>query len=166
MRPRNDEDGLVLRDWHDLEQFGIDLLTGEADGLSMRLLCDISPAAVEMLEAFWSIKFTDDNNSWNHQSAKYPGWKSVMLSHGIWADLARFALAYRRNCTHIVYVDYRPPNGGWSSHYVQGFESKADFDEWKEVADRIYDGNYHVTWCSGNALGGTRNQHYMSGRAE
>ena len=157
-------DKLMIQCMHDLERFGIEVLTGEADGLSLRLLCDVSPAAVEMLETFWGIQFAPGNNSWNHSGMD--GWKSVLIGRNSWTDLARFALVYRDGCKVVVYVDYKPEGGGWSSFYIQGFKTKEEFLEWKERADKIYEGNYYTTFASGNARGGTRNQHYMSGRVD
>ena len=39
--------------WNDLEKFGVVLLTGEACGLSYRLLCDVTARGKKTLERPW-----------------------------------------------------------------------------------------------------------------
>ena len=155
---------LMLDSWHDLERFGIEPLTGEACALGMRTLCDISPVGVELMESFFGIRFAHGNNSWNHSGKD--GWKSIMLPRDLFPSVAKFALIYIENCYAAVFVDYRSPNGVWRSYYVQGFETKEEWDEWRLRCDKIYDGNWHAVFGTGNGKNGTRYQHYMSGRTE
>ena len=144
--------------WHDLERFGIEVLTGEACGLSIRLLCDLSPQGASLIEEFLSVKLTGDNNSWNHRGQG--GWKSILLPRGILEELAVFCLA-KDGYRSIVYVDWKTDHA-WA-HYVVGLV-EGEYEEWREQHDEIYKGQWRVFFNAGTA--GLRNRHFMSGRVQ
>ena len=175
MFPKN-ETGKRLSDMNDLEEYGIHRLTGEACGIGLRILCDLDPNGVAMLQEFLSIDLGDRNNSWNHQGKA--GWKSIMLPYSIFADLMVYVLA--KEFKYTVKVDWHTP---WANaHYVEGFSLKEDYLDFRENANRLYvtdrrtpkeieagaEPRSHSCWrvfiSSGTA--GMRNQHVWSGRVE
>jgi hypothetical protein len=76
--------------WTDLERRGIGYLTGEACGLSMRLLCDVNERGRKTVETFLRCKLVDDSN-WNTTVDGEPAVASVMLPCSIFVELAAFA---------------------------------------------------------------------------
>lgn len=152
-------DGLKarMRSWRDLERFGFDVLTGEACGMSMRLLVDISPLAREILESLLSVNFTDDNNSWNHRHEE--GWKSIMLARGLFPELAAYCLFFE-GYKYVVHVNWRTEAG--SSYYVEGFKREEGLEDFRAMANKVCGNSWRVWHNSGTA--GLRNRHYMTGR--
>lgn len=151
----------------DLERLGFDVLTGEACGVGNRLLVDLSPSATGIMEEFLSMRFRDDNNSWNHSGQA--GWHSIMMPRDMIDDLLVHILA-REGYPYVVKVDV--PRGvglGWSAHFVEGIKSEA-WDAWKERAERLYQDGERYYWrvyrVMGNARNHTRNTHYFSGRTD
>jgi hypothetical protein len=64
----------------DLKDVGIDLLTGEACGLAMRVLCNLNEEGVKLWETF-TRSTCDTKNAWND------GHASVMIPHSMFRDL-------------------------------------------------------------------------------
>jgi hypothetical protein len=79
-----------VRCWNDLERFGIVALTGEACGLSMRILCDVTARGKELVERFLAVNVRGDSN-WNGGGGE-PHVASVLLPHSILGELGAFAL--------------------------------------------------------------------------
>lgn len=84
----------------DLEQFGIVPLTGEADSLSYRILCDLTKAGVELIAEAYGFNFpggkiTPFANAWNSGREDQPHIASIMLSHDAWRQIAPIALVRR-----------------------------------------------------------------------
>lgn len=74
--------------WDDLREYGIESLTGEADALSMRILCDVTDQGRRALCEFFGLP--DDTAfqpNWNSR-----GIGSVLLPYGILEELAAFLL--------------------------------------------------------------------------
>jgi len=82
-----------IREWRDLEQLGINYLTAESCGLSMRLLCDVNQKGKETVEAFLRCSLTSEN--WNSKVNGEPAVASVMLTRGVLDELAAFAWIYQ-----------------------------------------------------------------------
>lgn len=77
--------------WRDLEQFGIDLLTGEACGYMYRFLCDVTANGKAAIEKCLDCSLTLHEN-WNSGSEHDPHIGSIMLSQEMFAPLAAFCL--------------------------------------------------------------------------
>jgi hypothetical protein len=69
---------------HDLERFGVLPLTGEACGLAMRVLCDLTQEGCELWKAFTNSTPTAD--AWNRT-----GVKSIMVPYSMLEELWLFA---------------------------------------------------------------------------
>lgn len=84
-----------------LEQFGVKCLTGEACGLGMRVLCDVTEEGMDLLREFTRMEVTCD--SWNEKRGIKSG--SVMLPRSIFQDLWIFAQV-RAGCKHVFLGDW------------------------------------------------------------
>jgi len=169
MFPKN-EKGKRFESLHDLRDYGFDILTGEACGIGIRLLVDLSPRAVSIMEELLSVKMTDDNNSWNHQGKA--GWKSIMIPRNMIDDLLVYVLA--REYPYVVKVDWDVPQVA-RAHYCEGIPDKQTLELWKDAADLVYVSldelghtlhHWRMYYAAGTVRNGTRNQHVMSGRID
>ena len=85
----------VMNSWDDLREFGIEPLTGEACGLAMRLLCDVTARGKAIIENFLGSRVAIERDSnWNGGSRDDPHVGSVMLPRSIFDDLAAFVLCH------------------------------------------------------------------------
>ena len=74
----------------DLEKFGIITLTGEADSLGYRVLCDLKTYAVDLLAEVYGLRGKDAfAENWNSSQGQVA---SVMLDHDAWQTIAPIAL--------------------------------------------------------------------------
>jgi len=145
-----------LNHLRDLREYGIIALTGEACGLSMRTLCDLTPAGLQNIRDFFSMKIEHGNN-WNHGDGQIA---SIMLPRGIEQELMAYFLLAEGYDIALV-VNYRCRS--YSSYFVEGMSR----DEWCEMVDSAQERwpNGHRIYQKSPAPGtGLRNQHMMSGR--
>lgn len=86
-----------LHSFKDLKAYGINALTGEACGYSLRVLCDLNEDGVALIEEFFgSTLQVTENSNWNSQVEEKPAVGSVMLARSIFQDLALYCL-WREN---------------------------------------------------------------------
>lgn len=140
-----------IRCWNDLEEYGIIALTGEACGLSMRILCDVTTAGKKHLERFLggNVEIRAGSN-WNGGSGVDPHVGSVLLPMSIITDLGAFLLVMTGTLT-VASLE-----GGTVREYDKAL---TDDDE------RFY----HVKrYYRRSAAPGTgdRNEHAFSGRTK
>lgn len=152
---RNDDERYLSEHefWAYLREQGIIPLTGEACGLGMRQLCDVTEAGVALLDRFFGgVQLTSANC--NSGAAR-----SIMLPRQTLAELVTFCMC---EAWPIVFrVDTRLT---WIEPHLRGM-TMARWDAfragypsfWQEV-----DGCYQVYARFGDAQGGTRNVHTMS----
>lgn len=145
-----------LRDWNDLEQYGIISLTGEACGTGQRLLCDLTPDGVTFIESFLSVKIATGNN-WNSRQGQIA---SAMLPHSMLTDLLVYGLL-REGYEVVVVADHRGRR--WSCYRITGM-AQATWEEHRKEWNERYEGKYRTYHGSGTAPGGLRNRHEMSRR--
>lgn len=144
----------IITCYNDLLPFGIDPLTGEACGLSYRILCDVTERGRKILGKALGIPALALPEPWNRGGATDPHIGSVMLAFEMLTPLSVFALL-ESGCREVWLVR----DGG-----VIGIEPD-DSPEMIEanrqlVGDRILRTlGYRGTSCD-------RNVHIMSGRIE
>jgi hypothetical protein len=87
--------------WHDLKEYGIDSLTGEACAYGQRVLCDLSQEGVDLLTTYFGgqLVFVEGAN-WNPGSVENPSIASVLLPRCLLDDLRVFILFYKHNMTY------------------------------------------------------------------
>ena len=85
----------TISNWHDLRQFGIDALTGEACSLSCRMLCDLSASGKRRILDFLGLPpNTQLKENWNSGSGNITGKSvaSILLPLSAFEELAAFCL--------------------------------------------------------------------------
>jgi len=149
------EETKTIDSWHDLEQYGIISLTGEACGTGQRLLCDLTPAGVELIESFLTTTIKIGNN-WNRREGQVA---SIMMPRCLLNDLLIYALL-REGYEAVISVT---GNGRYRSHGIHGM-SMAAWEKRRECWNEAYQGKVRLYCGSGTARGGLLNRHEMSGR--
>ena len=91
---------LTVKCLRDLERYGVDLLTGEADALSYRILCDLNKAGRDLLCEAYGIRPEGLAENWNSGGEKDPHVASIMLAHDAWRQIGPIALV---KCCHTVF---------------------------------------------------------------
>lgn len=136
--------------WHDLVEYGIDRLTGEACGLSYRGLCDYTAQGLRILERLFCVKIQGEEN-WNNGTREKPHIGCILLPNDFLQPLAVFALL-EAGCLEIWLM-----KGG----DVCGLEPEY-FQEYQAWRQANPDGVERILVPAGTA--GERNIHEMSGR--
>ncbi len=142
-----------VHNWHQLASWGINMLTGESCGYSMRLLCDLTEKGASHIRSFLggNVEFTPASN-WNSviytEDGKEDAIASILLPRSIFKDLAAFLLL----------------QDGWQwviSHDTEivGMNQRA-YDEYCR-RDMIAESSLRI-----HNPGASRNTHQMSGRVE
>jgi len=145
-----------IRSWNDLREYGIDPLTGESCGYSMRLLCDLDQNGVELIREFLggTMDFIVGSN-WNSTGAtSLPHIASVMLSHELLKPLAAYVLL--REGYHIVIQ---------RQYNTVGCRQDVWDNEFREIFKKSGDKNYRIFHQPTNPAHCGRHVHMMSGRA-
>ena len=140
-----------IRNWLDLNEFGIDLLTGEACGLSYRFLCDVTANGKHILQKCFGgveIGFTEP---WNSGRKDDPHIGSVMLPPEMFIPLGAFALL-EYGCFDVWQI----------ADSLVGFEP-GDSDEERSASESIY-GPRRTKWFRYAGTARDRNVHQMTGR--
>ena len=140
-----------VNSWNDIEPYGIELLTGEACGLSYRLLCDVTERGKKTIEKCLGLKSLGLAENWNRGRAEDPHVGSIMLTHEMLTPLAVFALL-ESGCKEVYLV-----NGS-----VVGVEH-SDPADLIETVKRVAGVDYARRFAY-QGTAGDRNVHVMSGR--
>lgn len=152
-----------INNWNDLQEYGINCLTGEACAYSMRLLCDLSEDGVDLMRILLGLQIArapvdQFNANWNSTVGGKPAVASIMLPRGILHDLIRFILFSHEKCDYVI-----EKCGG------QGFVgyTEADLVSYGKTAHdaaALYKGALWRNPKNPSALQGDRNVHQFSGR--
>lgn len=161
----------------DLDPFGIHPLTGEADNLSFRELCDVTEQGQRIVAETYGLRAQPCRGNWNHGDPPHVG--SVMLPHGAWRDLGIVALLTEGHC-HTVLLsftglwglqaeeEYRRAEWDWADTSQEPVLHKAAQiyrdGEWMDWPEDAYGKVGRVFSFGDHPRQGTRNLHAMSGR--
>ena len=156
--------GVYFNQWQlfdNLRERGIDVLTSEADGLSMRLLVDVHADAIPLVENFLGGNVTlKVGSGWNDSEGA-----SIMVCRSWLVDLFTFQLAQEYPLVLHIEGPRDPGLDHWRGWRC--FNSLEDFIDFRndhqDVLNELF---WRVYECSGTALGGTRNRHEISGRVQ
>lgn len=96
-----------------LQPYGIELLTGEACALGMRILCDLTRRGRKIVAEAYGLNPTSFADSWNSGSKEDPHVASIMLDHEAYLFLGVFALM-DAGCTRVF--RFYPVEARWSHH--------------------------------------------------
>jgi hypothetical protein len=131
--------------WNDLLPYGLDPLTGEACGLSYRILFDLTAKGKEIVEKCLGCRITAE--PWNRGSKEEPHVASIMLSMEMLVPLGIFVLL--ENGCHIVWL--------LDDRSLIGIEPSD--------TEQPYIGSHEIRRAfSYGGTAGDRNRHMMSGR--
>ncbi len=141
-----------IRCWDDLSAHGIEALTGEACGLSYRLLCDVTARGKKTLEKALSVAQLGLHENWNRGRAEDPHVGSIMLPPDLLPFIGVFALL-EAGCREVWLT---------KGHTVIGLEAK---DEPEQVeALKQFHGSDLARRFGYHGSAGDRNEHMMTGR--
>jgi hypothetical protein len=138
--------------WDDLSAHGIIPLTGEACGLSYRLLCDVTARGKKTLEKALSVAQLRLHENWNHGTDDDPHVGSVMLAPDLLPFVGVFALL-EAGCREVWLT---------KGHTVIGVEADDSAEE-VELFQQFH-ANDLVRRFGYAGTAGDRNQHMMTGR--
>ena len=142
----------TIQSWNDLSVHGVIPLTGEACGLSYRLLCDLTAAGAKIVAKMFGVPELKFAEPWNSGSSDVPHVGSIMLSPEMLTPLAVFVLL-EGQCQEVWLIR----SGG-----ALGFEATDSADEIGRIKQRRKDDLLRRFSYAGTA--GDRNVHVMSGR--
>lgn len=150
----------------DLQQFGINVLTGEACSYGLRLLCDLTEDGVNLVSAFLGgidRGATDDPpgfpfpKNWNSGAVA-----SVMLTRNVlFGELAVFAL-FRAGCSLVV----RGPDGSVTGVFPHEHRALEMYDAIRYAPDESREYYFHVNRSlrTRQPSADGRNEHTFTGR--
>jgi hypothetical protein len=141
--------------FEDLSPHGVIPLTGEACGLSYRILCDVTAKGKRLLEKVLGVQELSLAENWNHGSESEPHIGSVMLIPELLTALGVFALL-EAGCKEVWTVG--------NSMGVFGFESNDDEQTlhcFKAVHDKDLGRRFGYFGTAGD-----RNVHVFTGRVQ
>ncbi|MFZ1932389.1 MAG: hypothetical protein WAU84_01475 [Thermoguttaceae bacterium] len=141
-----------IRRWDDLCAHGIVPLTGEACGLSYRILCDVTARGKKTLEKALGVAQLGLQDNWNHGSADGAHVGSIMLAPELLPFIGVFALL-EAGCREVWLT---------KSRQVVGIE--ADDPPDRVDAFDHYCGDEMLRRFAYAGTAGDRNQHMMTGR--
>lgn len=157
--------------FRDLEQFGIDALTGEACGYAMRLLCDVTAEGKRLIELYLGGTIVvREGTNWNGGSEADPHVGSVLLPReGFVGPFGAFCLLQTRSPGSMV-VSLKGRHGDYPAEYTTD-----DIDRLRDLwegADQSFEELFErwslikiVRYYARPAAEGTdRNCHAMTGR--
>lgn len=141
-----------IRCWDDLSAHGVEPLTGEACGLSYRILCDVTARGKKTLEKALGVAQLGLHENWNGGSPSDPHIGSIMLAPDLLPFVGVFALL-EAGCSEVWLT---------KGHTVVGIEA-TDSPEQVETFKRRHANDLARRFgYAGTA--GDRNQHMMTGR--
>jgi hypothetical protein len=147
--------------WRHLEQFGINMLTGEACHHSMRLLCDVNADGRDLLLDYFGMPVTTViSNAWNSRVNSEPAVGSFMLHRGSCLQIAEFAMV-RTDVKAIVYKGGDAIMGIYTQHMLEQYTKL--IEDWPDTTGRW---TMRTLGSSNHPHVGSRNTHAMSGRSE
>ena len=140
--------------WEDISPYGVIALTGEACGLSYRILCDVTAKGKKLLEKVLGVRELVMQENWNRGSETDPHVGSVMLAPELLAAVGIFALL-DAGCREVWTINERG---------IVGFEPTDDPQDvhcFKSVHDRELRRRFGYFGTAGD-----RNVHVMTGRVQ
>ena len=143
----------TIASWNDLKPFGIDCLTGEACGLSYRLLCDVTLKGGKILAKAFGVTDFCLKPAWNRGGeGEEEHIGSIMLAPECLTFVGVFALL-ESGCTDALAL----PGGG-----LVGIE----VNDGQGVCDSLLEQHGPMRRFAYRGTAGDRNVHQMTGRID
>lgn len=149
-----------INNLNELEKYGINLLTGEADRLSMRILCDLNSQGHTLVCDFLGLPLdTPMYPKMNSQVNGSPAVASMMLTRDTLWEIGRFALLTVENLDVVIeQPGYGMRGGNFDDKYTESY-LKLAYAEGSGA--HVWRNHAKTSTAPGS---GSRNQHAMSGR--
>ncbi len=143
-----------------LSEYGINPLTGEACGYSMRVLCDLSAKGEDLIAGFLGLSTVTGSpfpKNWNSRVGAELATASVMLPRGLLDDLKTYILFHVEKCDAIIVA----ANGAMNGLY----KNDENWERWLELANAPASG-YRTLYnpLNPSVSSGGRNIHSFTGR--
>ena len=138
----------------DLEDYGIISLTGEACGLNMRVLCDVTDRGRKILAKCSGIPDLKLGDNWNSSTRGIPHVGSIMLDPMSYMVIGIFALL-ESGCKEVWLYQ----NGSLLG--IEPGDPPDMIELWEKMAPEALARKFRY-----GGTAGSRNQHLMSGRIE
>ena len=164
----------AISKFRDLEDYGIRYLTGEADALSFRGLCDLTRTGVKIVGEFFGFDAEALPENWNSGAVR-----SILLDPRDWRGLGVIAL-FHSGAILVVETSsglfgFRNADDFQCAEFE--FDEQTGFRETKGPEFRYREGSDLIPWPAevygeiqrtysygGGPRSGSRNVHAMSGR--
>ena len=91
--------------WEDLARYGIEALTGEACGLSYRLLCDVTAKGKAVLAKFLGAPDLALPPAWNRGSEGAPHENSIRQRSGTRLQIVKLNKQVSHSCRSYVWLN-------------------------------------------------------------
>ena len=145
-----------------LEGQGVGYLTGEACGIGLRKLYDLTERGKILVEQFLST--TADSAPWNSTVGIEPTVASIMLPPAILRPQAIFAM-FVNGATAVIDVDVNDimrTDYLWMVWNTEGYNDP----DYQELLDKVRDvfGGKFIVWTDSSTSHSGRNEHVFSGR--
>ena len=98
----------TFTNWDDLREYGINPLTGEACGYSLRILCDLSDTGVTLMAGFFGLNDKSFKPSWNTKVSEEKSTASIMLPYSIFQQLVTYIAFLKDTARAVGYQDQSP----------------------------------------------------------
>lgn len=145
--------------WQDMQQFGINALTGEACAHAMRLLCDVNADGRDMLLDYLGMPMTTVvSGAWNSRVNNEPAVGSFMLHRSSLLQIAEFAMM-RQNPRAIVYKGGEAIMGIFTDHMYEQYKKLVE--DWPNTTGKW---TMRTIGRSSQPHEGSRNTHAFTGR--
>ena len=144
------------------EDLGVNILTSEACGLGMRLLCNLSSEAFNSYKSFIGMPDILPNKSFNQT---WDDGSSIMLTRHSVIELLVYLLCEKYQT--VIYVPYQNQNGYYVNECAYVTNDPVD-PEYQDHLDRMneFKWSYHIYEHSTHPGNGMRNLHHFSGKIE
>lgn len=143
--------------WSDFRRVGIDYLTGEACGLMLRGLCDLTARGKRLVSKTFGIEFQSE--AWNSGGKADPHVASILLHVDMLPMLSIFACLETGGIVEC-YALYNKDKT-WAGTHGFSAEDAAERDEWIKCVQGF---GCSVRRYAYEGTAGDRNRHEMSGR--
>lgn len=147
-----------ITSWQDMKVFGFDLLTGEACGIGIRGLFDVTDEAKKTLYGFFGLTSLDGfADAWNSRDG---ATGSILLPYSLLHPLATYCLLVQKKWPLVLTVSHRAKS--YTSDFVMGLTDK-DWLEMANRADHLWPKSYNLYYNHATSNEG-RNVHHFTGR--
>jgi hypothetical protein len=151
-------EAIHIHSWSDMQQLGLNVLTGEACKFAQRLLCDVNEDGAALMLDYLGVAMLGKN--WNSTVNGKPAVGSVMLHRESLLQVAEFAILRMPDLRAIIYKGGAGVSGLFTCHMTSQYLTL--LKDWPSTTDKWT--MRRVGKSDPNVSEGSRNIHQASGR--